>query len=579
MVQERSDKALIKKLKEVLENIQNESGIKPHFIARTETIGKARKICKLYKDEGFNVEVVSSDNDRDENLKTIQNIKAGELDGINGIIGVDMVGEGLDIPTLKVLVFHDIPKSFPYTLQFIGRITRNLRNDLKGKIILTETEKLKIKDKLLELYREDVGWEKILDFAEKEIERQKGINLFHVSRDKLIDYFLRDEGDGLNIYFSVQIFRWKGNIDNLQPNKDVDDLVVVYKKDKNAIVCITWSDKRVPWIKEEFYENDRIDLHIIYNYRKANHNLLFLHTTDKNIFSKLFRNSLSGIEPLSYTEIIKAIQRVDEYVLLGLKNVTVRSSANPTYKTFAGKDVQNSIRLSDGKKFGAGYIMARTGNSYQGIAESKSRVWKMQRGNLGEFIKWCDSLAEKISNSFSNSTLPLLENLAKVEKIGKIEGEPFAVIPERIFYVAQNWIVDYEGKLYGGLPKIEKKKFIKDSKLICTFALGDFKCDFVLDLSKPKEWKLSNEKYRNVVVEIMHGLKSESLSLSDLFKSYPPMLIMSDGCAIVGDTKYIPHESSKLGDDVMMKKDWKGCDITSEEERTNKGESIFSKTY
>ncbi len=245
VVQERTDKALIKKLKEVLENIQNESGIKPHFMARAETIDKSCKTCKLYKNEGLKVEIVSSDNDIYENLETIQSL------------------------------------------------------------------------------------------------------LFHTSRDELIDKLLSNEEHGLNIYFSVQIFRWNGDINDLQPNKNVDDMIVVSKKFGNVSVYITWSDKRVSWIKEEFYETNCIDLHIMYNYRSANQDLLFLHTTDKSVFDKLFKNRLSYIKPLPYTEIMKVIQKADEYLLLGLKNVTVRSSANPTYKTFAGKDVQNSTSDSN----------------------------------------------------------------------------------------------------------------------------------------------------------------------------------------------------------------------------------------
>lgn len=40
-----------------------------------------------------------------------------------------MLGEGFDLPELKIAAFHDVRKSLPITLQLIGRFTR-YRSDL-----------------------------------------------------------------------------------------------------------------------------------------------------------------------------------------------------------------------------------------------------------------------------------------------------------------------------------------------------------------------------------------------------------------------------------------------------------------
>src|SRR5699024_9209115 len=49
------------------------------------------------------------------------------------IVCVDMLGEGFDLPELKVAAFHDIRKSLPITLQFAGRFTRTSRDAYLGK--------------------------------------------------------------------------------------------------------------------------------------------------------------------------------------------------------------------------------------------------------------------------------------------------------------------------------------------------------------------------------------------------------------------------------------------------------------
>ncbi|PAC30611.1 hypothetical protein CEJ87_18090 [Caldifermentibacillus hisashii] len=40
------------------------------------------------------------------------------------VVCVNMFGEGIDIPNLKIAAIHDKYKSLPITLQFIGRFAR-----------------------------------------------------------------------------------------------------------------------------------------------------------------------------------------------------------------------------------------------------------------------------------------------------------------------------------------------------------------------------------------------------------------------------------------------------------------------
>ena len=44
-----------------------------------------------------------------------------------------MLGEGFDLPELKIAAFHDVKKSLPITLQFAGRFTRTSRDNNLGK--------------------------------------------------------------------------------------------------------------------------------------------------------------------------------------------------------------------------------------------------------------------------------------------------------------------------------------------------------------------------------------------------------------------------------------------------------------
>ena len=54
-----------------------------------------------------------------------ESIKALKEGASKIVVCVDMFGEGIDIPRLKIAAVHDKYKSLPITLQFIGRFARS----------------------------------------------------------------------------------------------------------------------------------------------------------------------------------------------------------------------------------------------------------------------------------------------------------------------------------------------------------------------------------------------------------------------------------------------------------------------
>ena len=58
-----------------------------------------------------------------------EKLKTGE---IRIVICVDMLGEGFDLPNLKIAAFHDVKQSLPVTLQLAGRFTRTRYDEVLG---------------------------------------------------------------------------------------------------------------------------------------------------------------------------------------------------------------------------------------------------------------------------------------------------------------------------------------------------------------------------------------------------------------------------------------------------------------
>ena len=95
------------------------------LMARVETVARAERVFEIYKQLAPDLEVVQ--------LHTgIKGVRAREearqkilKKEARLVVCVDMLGEGFDLPELKIAAFHDIRKTLAVTLQLAGRFTRS----------------------------------------------------------------------------------------------------------------------------------------------------------------------------------------------------------------------------------------------------------------------------------------------------------------------------------------------------------------------------------------------------------------------------------------------------------------------
>lgn len=97
-------------------------GYKHCIMVRTDTKDKAKQLEKLYSSEtSLRLRRIDSSMSNAIAKQFIRKLKKGEIDGI---ICVDMLGEGFDFPNLKIAAIHVAHRSLANTLQFIGRFAR-----------------------------------------------------------------------------------------------------------------------------------------------------------------------------------------------------------------------------------------------------------------------------------------------------------------------------------------------------------------------------------------------------------------------------------------------------------------------
>lgn len=116
--------------------------------------------------------LVVSDNSKRKNDEAIKKLHKHES---KIVVGVNMFGEGIDIPTLKIAAVHDKYKTFPITVQFIGRFARSKDGVGQAKLI-TNIANDNLKEQVANLFQQDADWNKFLStISEEKITTEKNI--------------------------------------------------------------------------------------------------------------------------------------------------------------------------------------------------------------------------------------------------------------------------------------------------------------------------------------------------------------------------------------------------------------------
>ncbi|MDP3304498.1 MAG: DEAD/DEAH box helicase family protein [Erysipelotrichaceae bacterium] len=556
-----SDSILIEAAKKAFEE---EKSRNPVFIMiRTDRISHTQQLLERYNSYGFKVDIVHSDREDKENLRVVNEVKESKLDGL---ISVGMASEGLDIPLLKIAVLHTTPKSIPYTIQFLGRISRQPTEQSGNAILIANTDE--VRGEVYRLYNSDETWAKLVPQLIDENMRKA-----RYYRSALIDdpdFVLPD----LNIYFSAIIYDVKDEFTfNTEFNvKSTSPFRISYISQQdtgNPLVIITEMDKPIEWANREIYIGNYLDIHIFYHV--PDKNLLFELTSSEEALNAFSENLYIGdTRIITHSKLYKALSKFDKenYLMVGMKNTIMPGSSHPSYKTFIGNSVQGTIRNSEGRVFGVGHALMKMGEKKTwGIATKKGRVWAMKRGTLDEYQSWCDDIADLLTTSADRTTLPGLTFLASTTPINMLEEIPLAIIPDDSFFRANLLSISIKGdKIYSNIvPNIEPRSFDKTTgNLISVLSIESFFCQIVMNFKNSPLWTvISDEDIKVTLVKNQNNVITASLE--KIFNDFPPTLIMPKGYIVEGRTKITPNCSiESLPNGLWVKKDWSKCNITAE---------------
>lgn len=527
---ETKDVSIAKKAEEIVLN-DRQAGYQHYLMVRTDTKENASILEQVYKENtSLRLAKIDSSMLYTKIKVCIHELKDGKLDGI---ICVDMLGEGYDFPNLKVAAIHAPHKSLASTLQFIGRFARtNASNIGTAKFIAINDEELEIENNTL--YSKDSVWQDmIIGMSEgknkEEVENKNYYNEF-ASEDVLSLENVPVHAIHPNCH--VKIYRSSTfNLDSEFPEFCNVAGRVLRNHRQNTIVGIGLDFVSPLWMGNGEKINQEYILYIIHYQKETEMVHIYSQKHSEAIYEELVSAFCESYYPISRSEIYRVLGGLKNFEIFNSGMLSKQAESGESYRIMAGSDVSDAIDRDSGKLYSAGHAFCKAVENNESITigySSAAKVWSSAYKDLKDYIVWCDNLGKKIANTqIEVKTNTNFDYLPQPQMLQEY--------PDNIFFA------DFSSKTYSNSPVIKVNGHEKAYRLVDAYIKAE-KCsessslqvqiaidDFIEEL----ECDLSARYYsKQKLFSVCRGVNQ--VSLDEYLMDYPLIFKTLDDTTIEG---------------------------------------------
>ncbi|WP_197519014.1 DEAD/DEAH box helicase [Mycobacterium sp. 1482292.6] len=373
------------------------------LMARVSSITRAKQIVQLYESLAPDLRPLRLDTSFAESTRRRhRNHLVDRATRI--IVCVNMLGEGYDLPALKIAAIHDPQKSLAVTLQFIGRFTRTGGDTLGEASAFVPLQVAGVDDRLRRLYGEDADWNEVIsDLTQHQVGQERERTEFEQSFGSL-----PHEIAMRSIHPKMSTVTYRSTSDLAWTPESIYDLF----EDRllTTQLGINNQDKVVWWVSREATSVRWGDFT---SFNELVHHLYVVHVDDAAGF--LYVNSTNNAS--THEEVAKAVGGSDVALLRGEMvyrilakvqrrvptNVGLLDAVSRTrrFSMHVGHDVLYAWRGEGGTKmktniFAHGFA---NGRSVSFGASRKGRVWSHEEADdIHDWIRWVEQVGPAITD-------------------------------------------------------------------------------------------------------------------------------------------------------------------------------------
>ncbi|MGW3347902.1 DEAD/DEAH box helicase [Nonomuraea rubra] len=555
-----------------------DAGLDHLLMARARSIPRAQELLTLYQQlaPDLNPVILNSRMGVRAKREALTAIKSRDA---LIIVCVNMLGEGFDLPALKIAAVHDPQKSLSVTLQFIGRFTRAQPGDqhLGDAWMFVSRPDSELDTRLRSLYAEDADWNVVVrNLSEAAVEAEVEVSEFELGfTSRPADLVLSNLQPKLStVVYRAPTASW--NPDALY-NYFGSDILVTDPIGLNPQAGVAWCvvERHAPvrWSESRVLEETNYELYVLY-FDQERRLLYINNSANDGIFEDLAEAVLGeGASGFTGSTVYRAFGDIVRLIPTNVGVLDVRNQFR-RFSMHVGTDVSQGFPTAEARTktqthiAGTGY---RRGERVSIAASAKGRVWSPDTAsNVKYWRDWCDEIGPRLLDD-SISIEDIIANFILPEPI---QERPAAAVlslewPWNLYDLATETLhLEYDGRRYWILDAdLRPDNSSTTGPVVFEVATDHWTVPYQLDIQGGKLFYqcLSSSEL------IVHG-KNSSLPLSQwlnaigltvLFQG--DQMLQPDGVLLRIDQDIEPYPRERL-----IALDWTGTDLKVESQREEK---------
>jgi len=380
------------------------AGFQHRLLARAARVSDAERLAEQYVAAGLKVEAVSSRKSKAQVDEVERRLVGGELDGV---VCVDMFGEGYDFPKFKIAVLHNAHKSLVPTLQFIGRFART-NDEATGDATFLAIPR-EVDSESSELYRDGVDWDILLaDVVEARqqlaLRERETLQSFAQTGHPSADYESVNPG-GVRLSQHIAAYRTSQAPDFSEAPETLKSLQVTnawQADDGTACLLLAKSVRSPVWYRDDHLIDATHECFLL-KYFPASQ-LLFVTATERSerYYAELLEFFVDGkAVSLAFEQIRKVLNGMSdqEFYSVGIRSNSPTATAE-SYRIVAGSNADRGVRDTDAANFSQGHFMGRgqvDGEVEVIGASAGGRIWSNGKLSVPDILDWMVALHGRIT--------------------------------------------------------------------------------------------------------------------------------------------------------------------------------------
>ncbi|MBN9530333.1 MAG: DEAD/DEAH box helicase family protein [Alphaproteobacteria bacterium] len=394
-----ADQAVAEKLGEVLQ-ADLDAGLNHLAIARCSTIDRARDLHQLYSAmyPEFRPVIVHSQQplrDRRANLAALRRFES------RIIVCVDMLGEGFDLPELKIAGLHDRHKSVAVTIQFVGRFTRQDPR-LGDATVIANTGVDDIDRSLAKLYAEDADWNALVEaLSTAKIDRQvRRAEMFKGFVGEITDIPLQTLEPKMNaVIYRTSCDAWEPFCAEDLYNAGVY-LGMKVNQHQRVAIFVTRSEEQAGWTTAQHATNVIWDLHMMH--WDPSRGLLYISSSAKGPYDRLAKAVCGDTaRRVEGEEVFRSLHGFNRLILRNL-GLTHHQGRGVRYSMYMGVDVADGLDTAKSQSriknnvFATGFL---DGVPASRGCSAKGKFWSISPvRDLTDWVEWCADIGQAVND-------------------------------------------------------------------------------------------------------------------------------------------------------------------------------------